>query len=151
MESNLSSNSDFINTWDDIFGFDIASIHINNNCYHGYIERSPIEDRLVTNFNYVPVVDESKKPFMAHWMIFESKISLLYCNGIINEKRFYTTDIFPEYPDDDLLYYNFSGILKFSIQQKETLGIADDFINFDNLLLTFKNGILLKTEESYNL
>jgi hypothetical protein len=148
MESNLSSNSDFINTWDDVFGFDIASIYINNNCYHGYIERSPIEDRLVTNFNYVPVADESKKPYRAHWMISESKLLLGYVNGYFNSKHFHTTIIVPEFPDDNILYlYNFSGTLKFSIKKSEISDVTDSFILCNCLLLSFKNGILSKTVE----
>jgi hypothetical protein len=143
----MHGSNNFTNTFDDIYGPDILSLKINNIDFYGYLDKSPIEEKLLSNFNYILVVDESKKPFRAHWMIYESKLFLLYCNGIINDKHLYTTDIFPDYPDTDLLLYNFTGILKFSIQQKEISGITDNFKKCDDLLITFENGILLKLEE----
>lgn len=140
------------NLFDDVFGHDLASIFIDDdNSFDGYFEKSPIEERLVANFNYTPIEDESKKPYKAHWMISESRLQVGYVNGVINGKRLYTTDIIPEFPDDELLflYHYFSGVLKLIIQKREISANASNFINdnCNSLLLTFKNGILLTIQK----
>lgn len=151
MDVRNNQTTDFILSFNDMFGYDIAALHIDDVCFHGYFEKSPIENRLIANFNYVPLEDNSKKPYRAHWMIYESKLLLGYVNGEINGLRFNTVDVVPEFQDDDLLftYYEYSGNLKFSIQQNEVSAKTNKFMkrNFNTLILSFENGILLKTEE----
>jgi hypothetical protein len=147
--NNKQKDSDFIRTWDDIFGYDIASLHINDEVYSGYFDKSPIEARLIKKFNYFPVDEEFNKPYRAHWLIFESKLELGYVNGIINGVKFYTTEIVPEFPNEGILFHyeEFSGLLKFSIQKRDnkvlTSGEIDDF---DVIKLSFENGMLIKME-----
>jgi hypothetical protein len=150
--SNIFSEIEYTNSYDGIFGNDHACLHINDNVFNGYFEKSPIEEKLITSFNYTPIADGFHKPYKASWMVYESKLLLGYVNGLINGQRLYTTDIIPEFPDDEILflYHYFSGVLKLTIQQKEILPNASNFINqnCNSLLLTFKNGILLTTEEN---
>jgi len=145
-----STQSDFIGIFDDIFGYDLASFWINDDHYHGYLEKSPIEDRLVSKFNYIPINNEAKKPYKAHWMIHESKLLLGYVNGVIDGKELYTDDIVPEYPDDEVLYHycEYNGILKFCIQGKEiSRETKNKIFSCDFLELTFKDGVLLRVDE----
>jgi len=147
-ENNKPSYSDFIRTFDDIFGYDIAGLFINGDGYHGYFDKSPIEARLVKNFNYIHSDENSRKPYRAHWLISDSKLLLCYVNGIINGLRFYSTEIVPEYPDDDLFHFQeFSGLLKLSIKDRDkkvsTDGTIDDF---DTVMLFVDKGIIIKME-----
>jgi hypothetical protein len=87
----------FINTFDDKKGPDILSFDYENFSYCGFIDSSPVESRLIENFGYLNLHDNYTKPYRAHWMIYNSKLMLLYCNGIINNRRLYTNDMFPEF------------------------------------------------------
>ena len=148
-DKNKPEYSDFIRTWDDIFGYDIASLHINDDVYHGYFNKSPIEARLIKNLNYCPVDQEFNKPYRAHWLIFESKLELGYVNGIINGVRLYTTEIVPEYPSEYILfhYQEFSGLLEFSIQKRDKQVLTNGEIDaFDIIMLSFENGMLTKMQ-----
>ena len=151
MESFFKSNySDFINTFDDICGYDVASIQLNEVTFYGQLTKSPLQERIMTELNYIPVLEEIKKPFKAHWMVYESKLLLGYINGIFNEKRFYTTDVVPEFPDNELLFHytKYSGILTFIICEIEISDITFLGINnFDILKLEFENGVLLGLEK----
>lgn len=137
----------FNSTSDNIFGYDIATLFINKNSFHGYLSKSPIEPKIISKYNYIPAKDESKKPFRAHWMISESKLFLGYVNGIINGVRFYTREIVPEFPNNDILYFYdaFSGELNFEVMEIENKVNYSLIEIFDNLLLTFDKGILIKT------
>lgn len=142
-------DSDFTRTWDDIFGYDIASLHINDEVYHGYFDKSPIEARLIKKFNYLTVDEEFNKPYRAHWLIYESKLELGYVNGIINGVRLYTTEIVPEYPSEYILfhYQEFSGLLEFSIQKRDKQVLTNGKIDaFDIIMLSFENGMLTKMQ-----
>lgn len=86
---------DLIKNFDEINGPDVLSYHYESLSYIGIIDKSPIEERLIQNFHYKEVYNNYTKPYRAHWMLSESKLLLGYCNGIINEKRLYTNDIFP--------------------------------------------------------
>ena len=112
-KSYKTTQSKFIGLFDDIFGYDLPSFWINEDHYHGFLEKSPIEDRLVSSFNYKPIDDESKKPYQAYWMISEFELLLGYVNGVINEKTLYTDDIVPEFPNDEVLFHycEYSGQL----------------------------------------
>jgi len=141
---------DFIKTFDDIFGYDIASIHINDVEYFGYFEKSPIEDRLVSKFNYIPILDESKKTYRAHWLVSDLTLMLGYVNGLINGQRLFTLDIIPDFSDNELLhdFYEFSGFINFFILGIETSDSNMNSIdNIDILELIFKNGMLIKVIE----
>lgn len=147
---NKSTYPDLERTFDDKFGNDIASYWKNGDCYHGYLKKSPIEDRLVSKFNYTPIDDEAKKPYKAHWMISESKLWLGYVNGVINCNVLYTDDIVPEFPDDEVLYHycEYSGTLTFNIQGRDISSeTKNEIFSCDFLELTFKNGILMKVHE----
>jgi hypothetical protein len=87
----------FINTFDDKKGPDILSFDYENISYCGFISSSPVESRLIEKFGYLNLHDNYTKPYRAHWMIYNSKLMLLYCNGIINNRRLYTNDMFPEF------------------------------------------------------
>jgi hypothetical protein len=145
--NNNRKDSDFTRTFDDIFGYDIASLHINDEVYHGYFDKSPIEGRLIKKFNYLPVDEEFNKPYRAHWLIFESKLELCYVNGIINGVKLYTTEIVPEYPSEYILfhYQEFSGLLEFSIQKSDKHVLKNGEIDaLDTIMLSFENGMLTK-------
>ncbi len=141
---------DFIKTFDDIFGYDIASVHINDVGYFGYFEKSPIEDRLVSKFNYLPTDDEANKTYRATWMVSDFTLMLGYVNGVINGQRLFSLDIVSDLPDDELLhnYYEFSGEVNFVILSIETSNPNMNSIdNIDILELTFENGILINVLE----
>lgn len=143
-------SSNFKIPFEDTIGYDHASFWINDDHYYGYIEKSPIEDRLVSRFNYTPINDKSKKTYRAHWMISEDKLWLGYVNGVIDGKVLYTDDIVPEYPGDEVLYHycEYSGILKFSIQGRDISKETKNKIFYcDFLELTFKNGASMKVDE----
>jgi len=144
-ENNI--NKDFTFKFDEISGFDIASFHFNEQKIVGYFDKSPIEERIISKFKYEPDNSNTVKPFRAHWMIDNSKLLLGYVNGVINGTRLFTTDIVPEFAGDEILhhYYWYSGELKLYIQQQNTDSVFDSYIIKKNeLLLTFKNGILIK-------
>ena len=143
------TSSSFKIPFEDTMGYDLASYFINDNHYHGYFEKSPIEYRLVAKFNYSPIEDESQKPYKAQWMIYESKLLLGYVNGVINGTIFYTNDIVPEFPDDEILYHylEYNGSLKFCIQGKEISSeTKNEIISCNFLELTFKDGVLMKVD-----
>jgi hypothetical protein len=139
-------NKSFINVFDEIFGLDIFSFHFNEHEVVGYLYESPIQERIISKFNYKPSYSSiDKKPYRAHWMIHDSKLLLGYVNGIIEGVRFYTDDIVPEFLDEDILchYHWFTGHLKLNIQQKNISTAFDSFlINETKLLLTFEKGYL---------
>jgi hypothetical protein len=136
-------STNLINDFDEIFGLDIISFEIGDEKIVGYFSNSPIEERLVKMYNYIPEI--SNKPYRAHWLVEDSKLLLMYINGIINGVRLYTTEIVPEYPDDTVffLYSQFSGQLKIDIKQEVIHPIFVPYlISERELLLTFENGIL---------
>lgn len=151
MESYFKPNySDFINTFDDIYGYDIATLYVDDVKLFGYLNISPIQERIISKFNYKPADAEIKKPFKAHWMIYESELLLGFVNGVLNGKRLFTSDIVPEFPDTEILfhYIEFSGVIDFVIKEIETSSITDfENYNCDVLRLTFSKGILLSAEK----
>ncbi len=143
--------SNFIRTFDDFFGYDIAGLLINDEGYYGYFDISPIEARLIKNFNYLPDNEEFNKPFRAHWLISDSKLLLCYVNGVINGLKLNSTEIVPEYPNEDLFHFQeFSGMLKFSVKNRDkqvaTNGIIGDF---EIVMLSIEKGIITKMEFQY--
>ena len=133
--------------FDEIFGLDIISFSIGDEQIFGYLSTSPLEQRVLTKFNYQFVyTNVAKKSYKAHWAIFDSELLLMYVNGIINGVRLYTNDFVPEYPDDVVFfcYHWFSGQLKIDIQQTRTNPIFKPYcISENELLITFEKGILV--------
>ena len=129
-------------------GLDISTANIHGVDYYGYFNHSPLEDRLKKNFNYRPVKDPAKKTYMAHWMVCNTQLLLGYVNGIINGKRFYTTDIIPEFPEAEILHFytDFSGTIKFYIPRKKPRTLLEYFLkkHCDTMSLSFESGILIK-------
>ena len=139
---------DFLSDYDEICGSDIVFFELGEEKIVGYFDNSPIEQRLITKFNYKPDnTNVTQKPYRAIWIIQDSKLTLMYVNGIINGVLLYTLDIIPEYPDDTVFfhYHLYSGQLSISIQQTNIPPIfASYLINGSELLLTFEKGILLQ-------
>ena len=138
--------SDFIYTNETIFGYDVATLYLNDIVYSGNFDKSPIQDRIFSKFNYV-FADESKKGYKAHWMILDSELLLGHVNAQIKNQRLYFYDIFPDFSDEEILHHfdEFSGSVGFIIQEIEAPESSFDSINnFDFLELTFQNGILIK-------
>ena len=158
MKSYFKSNhSEYIETHDDIFGNDIISIILPQFTYHGYLTKSPLEERLMSELNYLPVADETKKPFKANWMVFDSELLLLYVNGVFNEKHLHTYDLVPDCPDTDLFHftdYNGSLTLIVCIIQLEDEYIDTtnfESINADILHIKFEKGMLVNIEKEMNI
>lgn len=137
-------------TYDDnemqyISGPDLFGLEFDNIGYDGYIDRSPVEKRLIESFKYNPDYTNEEKPYKAHWMISESKLYLGYVNGFINGKRLYTMDIFPEVGEDILHFFHyFSGDLIF---YPETFHIGElKELKYQGapLILKIENGILIQ-------
>jgi hypothetical protein len=129
-------------------GLDIATVYIEGGEYYGYFDHSPVEERLKTNFHYRTVKDKIKKPYMAHWMVYEHELLLGYVNGMIDGKQFYTTDVIPELPEDKLLHFysDFSGVIKFYLPLKKPRVLSQYFLKKHcvSKLLTFQDGKLTK-------
>lgn len=158
MKSYFKSNhSEFIETHDDIFGNDIISIILPQFTYHGYLTKSPLEERLMSELNYLPVADETKKPFKANWMVSDSELLLLYVNGLFNEKRLYTYDLVPDYPDTDLFHFtDYNGSLTLIVCGIEVEDEYIDTINFESinadiLHIKFEKGMLVNIEKEMNI
>ena len=136
----------YINNFDNKFGLDYADIKIGHQSIVGTFDKSPLEERIVSNFNYSPNID-AEKTYKAQWSIYDSKLHLLFVNGEINGVRLYTTDIVSEYPDDTVFYFCqwYCGDLKFNIQQNKIPSAFSHFTKTKNfLLLTIKYGLVIK-------
>lgn len=142
----IAENFDIIKSFDDITGPDILTLEFENIAYFGYIDKSPIEARLIECFSYRKTHTNYTKPYKAHWLISESKLLLLYCNGIVNGEKLYTTDMFPEFAGDDFFHFfnSFSGKLKFYSKQIQTP--QAETISHKNvcIFLNFKDGVLIE-------
>lgn len=140
-----SEEFDLIKSFDEIKGPDIFTLDYEEISYFGFIDKSPIEKRLIDNFNYKNIYNNYSKPYRAHWMLTEMKLRLGYCNGIINGKRLYTTDIFPEFAGDDILHFFhfFSGDLLFHPITLDTTEVEKIEYKGKNILLHIENGILI--------
>ena len=141
---------DLIKSFDEIKGPDIFTLEFDSFSYFGFIDQSPIEPRLIENFDYQAVYTNYTKPFRAHWMLSDAKLQLMYCNCIINRKRLYTTDIFPEFAGNDILhfFYFFTGDLVFYPLTFKTTNEKKFKYKGQNMMLQIKSGILTKVEYS---
>jgi len=141
---------DLIKSFDEIKGPDIFTLEYNSVSYFGFIDRSPIEPRLIENFDYLAVNTNYTKPFRAHWLLSDSKLLLMYCNGIINKRRLYTTDIFPEFAGNDIFhsFYFYTGDLVFHPITFNTNVVEKFEYKEQNMLLKINKGILIKAEYS---
>lgn len=136
---------EYTQKFDDIFGLDMVSFYYNEQSIVGYFDKSPIEDKIISIFNYAPN-ENGIKPYRAHWMISDSQLLLGYVNGIINGKRFYSIDVLEECGKDEILhhYHYYSGQLILNIQQSNIPSAFSPFlINQNELLLTFEKGVLV--------
>lgn len=133
-----------IKHFDEIKGPDILSLKYETVSYFGYIDRSPIEQRLIEKFHFQGIYSNYTKPYRAHWMLSESKLLLGYCNGILNGKRLYTTDIFPEFAGDEIMHFFhfYSGNLLFHPITFDTTEVEKIEYKGKNILLRIENGIL---------
>lgn len=144
----INEDFDVLKSFDEISGPDILSLDLDNFTYFGYIDKSPIEERLCKSFNYQQIHNIYNKPYKVHWIIIESKLMLGYANGIINGVRLYTNDIFPELHEDIGLafFHYFSGqiILYPKVIEKSEIEITS--YKIEKIFLDFQNGVLVKTE-----
>jgi hypothetical protein len=133
-------------------GYDFASIHDDDVVVYGYFLESPVEERLIEMFNYIPVNDNSTKPYQANWMICENKLFLLYVNATINGKELTSYDIVPEYTGDDVdkpyIYStNCNNSITFIIEKIENPRYSCSMYNVgDTLGLEFFDGVLMNVE-----
>jgi hypothetical protein len=129
-------------------GYDFASIQDEDVVVYGHFLESPIEERLIGMFNYVPVYDNSTKPYQAHWMISENKLFLFYVNATINGKELTTYDIVPEHiggEEENPFTYsnNCDDSITFIIDKIENPGYSSSIYNVgDVLMLSFSEGTL---------
>lgn len=134
----------------DMIGYDLASINIEDNInIYGHFLESPLEERIIRMFKYEPVGDNSIKPYQANWMISDNRLYLLYANAKIHGEFLFTTDIVPEYDDDEehenLFHYKqFTSKLEFVIDSIE----KGDWVHLpfgsgDTITITIKNGLLI--------
>lgn len=140
-------NSNYRLTINEISGLDLVSFYIGDEDVVGYFETSPVEQRIIKVLDYKPVADNTQKPYRAHWMISDSKLYLGYVNGIVNGKRFYTTDVVSDFPDDDILHFfsEFSGKVKLIVQQRELSKCFMPYMDVcgKKMILSFKDGRLI--------
>lgn len=143
-----NENFDLIKSFDEIKGPDIFTLDYDETSYFGFIDRSPIEQRLIDNFHYKNIYTNYTKPYRAHWILTEMKLRLGYCNGIINGKRLYTTDIFPEFAGEEMLHFFhfFSGDLLFHPITFDTSEVERIEYKGKNILLNVENGILINAQ-----
>ncbi len=139
---------DVIKNFDKKTGPDTLSLQYDTISYFGIINKSPVEQRLIGSFNYRTIYTNFSKPYKAHWIISESKLFLGFVNGVINGKRLFTTDIFPEFAGQTLLhfFYFFSGQLEFYSRDLTTSQVENLNWNRESLLLNIKKGILISAE-----
>lgn len=144
----------YLKTFDEISGLDLVSFYIGDYEVAGYFETSPIEQRIIKLLDYKPVANNTQKPYRAHWMISDSKLYLGYVNGIVNGKRFYTTDVVSDFPDDDVLHFysEFSGKVKLIVQQREVAKCFKPNMDVcgNKIILDFKDGMLIDSDTFNN-
>jgi hypothetical protein len=133
---------DLVKSFDLIKGPDVLTLDYEDISYFGFIDKSPIEARLIDKFDYLNIYDNYTKPYRAHT---ESKLLLGYCNGIINGERLYTTDIFPEFAGNDILlfFHYFSGSLLFYPITFDTSQVEKIEYKGKKILLHIENGMLI--------
>lgn len=133
--------------FDGCVGYDFASIHVNEHLgLNGIFLHSPLEERLIETFNYRPIANNSLKLYQAAWRIVDNKLELIYANGWLNGVNIYTSDIVPEYSEEEIFhhYRNFSGSILFVAQKIINLHSTEiGFRQGDILKLTIKKGMLI--------
>lgn len=143
--------------FDEIFkGYDVASINDGDVRVHGHFLQSPIEERLIQMFNYVPVADNSQKLYQANWRISKNKLYILYVNATIYGAKLSSFDIIPDEclrdDDEEELFFQYSNpdnTVTFIIDKIENPGYSASIYNVgDRLKLTFCNGILINVDEN---
>jgi len=133
-------------------GYDLASIDEDDVAVYGYFLQSPLEERMISMFNYVPVDDNSAKPYQASWMISEKKLILLHVNATINGQELTSYEIVPEYTGDYedepfLFSTSFGNRITFIIEEIENQGYSASIYSVgDRLSLDFCDGILVNVE-----
>jgi hypothetical protein len=143
-ESENSTNPEYIQKFHDIHGLDMVAFYLNDESVVGYLDKSPIEEKIISKFNYVPN-NNAIKPYRAHWMVYDSELLLGYVNGIIDGKRFYSRDVLEECGKDEILhhYHYYSGQLKLNIQQQKIHPVFEPYlINKNELLIKVHDGIV---------
>jgi hypothetical protein len=156
MESDNSFNEDIyslsifkndLTNIDRIDGPDVVSLSFLGYPLWGYFDKSPLEEKIIKTFDYQPIKNNQNKPYKALFHVEDNKLNLLFVNGKIGEKRFYTLDLIPDFPDDNFLYFCefYSGKLHLVIQQGIIPPVFNRFLTNQNyLILTFRNGILVE-------
>jgi len=139
----------------DMIGYDVASINIEDNInIYGHFLESPLEERMIRMFKYEPVGDNSTKPYQANWMISDNRLYLLYVNAKLHGEFLFTTDIVPEYDDEDdeehenLFHFKqFTSKLEFvinSIEKNDNVRLP--FKIGETKVLIFQNGMLAEIQ-----
>ena len=130
-------------------GYDLARFEIGAQTLNGYFETSPIEDILIAKFNYLPVEDNSTKPYKCEFIVKNSELMLLLANGTIKGNTFHTHDIINCVNEKEFhhLCDFYSGELKFVIQQTEIpLAFKSLTQNKNQLIFTVEKGMVIKIE-----
>jgi hypothetical protein len=131
-------------------GFDSCHLSLSHFSYSGFLLKSPLDEYMLKKFNIRPARDPKEKPFKASWMISNRKLELGFLNGILNGKTMFTSDIYPDLSDEELLHpITFNGFVDFIVLKSSSNTIRDkqDFrFPLDHLKLTFSGGILIKKE-----
>ncbi|WP_303924863.1 hypothetical protein [Draconibacterium sediminis] len=127
-------------------GYDSVSIYYQMTEVVGHILESPIEERLIKQFNYMQEVDNSLKPYQAWWIIEDKKFKLHLVNAYINETHYYTNDIVPEYDDnnvDSFFHYKYNGRLQFVVDQIREPGyFSHNLKPGDKIYISIEDGIV---------
>jgi hypothetical protein len=130
-------------------GYDLARFEIGAQTLNGYFETSPIEDILISKFNFLPVEENSTKPYKCEFIVKNSELLLFLANGTINGNTFYTRNIINCVNDNEFLHLCdfYSGELKFVIgQTKIPLAFKSLTQNKDHLIFTIDKGVIIKIE-----
>ena len=134
--------TEYIRTHDDIFGLDTVTINIGDFSLSGYFKHSPLENRMIIQFQLNP----DEKPYRGCWMTSENDLYILYINGIFKNRRLNTLDILPEHPNDVPLYHYklYSGDLIVINQQYIVNPYFEKYkITENEYQFKFKEGILI--------
>ncbi len=135
---------------DSLTGFDSCMLIMQNFCFHGFFLQSPLDAYMHERYNVVPTSDPLKKPFKARWIISDKTLELGAVNAILNGRTLYTNEIYPEYPEEEILHpVKFDGVLDFiALSMSSNKYEVEHQFNFDNdhYKLTFSGGIQIKAE-----
>ena len=135
---------------DSITGFDACCLSLAYFRYDGFFLQSPLDAYMLKKFKFKPTLNPIEKPFKARWMVSERQLQMGFVNGILNGKTIFTNEIYPNFPDDDILHpIRFNGSLDFIVLTSSSNTDPENgefhFPN-DHFKLTFSGGVLIRKE-----